>query len=97
MTLQFFECPNCQKNLRVGAQACHHCHAVDENDWADPDAAPEAADGGYSQEESDEYEKPITAATKWWRRTVVLVVLLLLLSFLLQTIAFFPVPHVDAP
>ena len=88
MALQFFECPNCQKSLRVGARACHHCHAVDENDWADPDAATEFADGGYSYEEQDEHDEPTAAATKWWRRIVVLVVLLLLLSFFLQAIAF---------
>ncbi len=85
MALQFFECPNCQKSLRVGAHACHHCHAVDENDWADPDAATEFAAGGYSH---DEYDEPIEPANKWWRRIVVLEVLLLLLSFFLQTIAF---------
>lgn len=88
MALQFFECPNCHKSLRVGARACHHCHAVDENDWADPDAATEFADGGYSHYEHDEYDEPNSAASKWWRRIVVLVVLLLLLSFFLQAIAF---------
>lgn len=90
MPLQFFECPNCRKSLRVGARACHHCHAVDENDWADPDAAMEFAEGGYSHdwyEEQDEDEEPSAGANKWWRRVVVLVVLLLLLSFLLQVIA----------
>lgn len=92
MALQFFECPNCQKSLRVGARACHHCHAVDENDWADPDAATEFADGGYSYDEDEDYdehdEPNATAHNKWWRRIVVLVVLLLLLSFFLQAIAF---------
>lgn len=88
MALQFFECPNCQKSLRVGAHACHHCHAVDENDWADPDAATEFADGGYSYDEHDEHDEANTTATVWWRRIVVLMVLLLLLSLFLQAIAF---------
>lgn len=88
MALQFFECPNCQKCLRVGAHTCHHCHAVDENDWADPNAATEFADGGYAYDQLDEYDEASTAATGWWRRIVVLVVLLLLLSYFLQAIAF---------
>lgn len=78
MAIQFFDCPHCGKSLRVGARRCHHCHAVDENDWADPDAAPEFADGAYSID-----DEPL-APTNWWRRIVVLVALLLLLSFFLQ-------------
>ncbi|MEO8268098.1 MAG: hypothetical protein ABI557_00165 [Aureliella sp.] len=82
MATQFFDCPHCAKRLRVGARMCHHCHAVDENDWADPDAASEFADGGYSIDEEDE---PLAPAN-WWRRIVVLVALLLLLSFILQAV-----------
>ncbi|MCC7335256.1 MAG: hypothetical protein IT422_09170 [Pirellulaceae bacterium] len=82
MAIQFFDCPHCGKSLRVGARSCHHCHAVDENDWADPDAAPEFAEGGFS---IDEYDEPLAPAN-WWRRIVVLVALLLLLSFLLQAV-----------
>jgi hypothetical protein len=82
MAIQFFNCPNCSKSLRVGARVCHHCHAVDENDWADPDAAPEFASGGYSIDDEDEPPKP---AANMWRIIVVLVVLALLLSFFLQS------------
>ena len=82
MAIQFFDCPHCGKSLRVGARACHHCHAVDENDWADPDAAPEFADGHYSIDEDDE----TLSLTNWWRQMVVIVALLLLLSFFLQSV-----------
>ncbi|MCA9158969.1 MAG: hypothetical protein KDA72_11610 [Planctomycetales bacterium] len=82
MAIEFFDCPHCGKSLRVGARSCHHCHAVDENDWSDPDAAPEFADGGFS---IDEYDEPLAAAN-WWRRVVVLVAMLLLLSFFLQAV-----------
>ncbi len=93
MALQFFECPNCQKSLRVGARACHHCHAVDENDWADPHAATEFAEGGYLRDDYDaDNQGHNSVVAKWWRRIVFVVVLLLLLSFLLQVVAFPPPP-----
>ncbi len=82
MAIQFFDCPHCGKSLRVGARECHHCHAVDENDWADPDAAPEFAEEGYSVDDEEERFEP----TSWWRNIVVLVALLLLLSFFLQSV-----------
>lgn len=82
MAIQFFDCPNCSKSLRVGARACHHCHAVAENDWADPDAAVEFASGGYSSEDDETAETVGPSAI--WRRVVVLVVVLLLLSFFLE-------------
>jgi endogenous inhibitor of DNA gyrase (YacG/DUF329 family) len=85
MSIQFFDCPNCGKSLRVGARECHHCHAVDENDWADPDRAVEYAEGGYTEDKGDDYGPP-TAWEVWQRRIVVVIVMLLLLSFLLQAL-----------
>ncbi len=84
MSIQFFDCPNCSKSLRVGARACHHCHAIDENDWADPDAAAEFASGGYGVDDDD--ASGSFASPTLWRRIVVLVALLLLLAFLLELI-----------
>jgi hypothetical protein len=92
MAIKFFNCPNCSKSLRVGARHCHHCQAVDENDWADPDAAPEFASGGYSVDDEDE---PLAPGSNLWRPIVVCVVLALLLSFFLQ--AFLPLFHSAAP
>ncbi len=85
MSIQFFDCPNCSKSLRVGARACHHCHAIDENDWADPDAAAEFASGGYSVDDEADTSGSFASPTLW-RRIVVLVALLLLLAFLLELI-----------
>jgi endogenous inhibitor of DNA gyrase (YacG/DUF329 family) len=87
MSIQFFDCPNCGKSLRVGARSCHHCHAVDENDWADPDQAPEFATGGYGAalDEDDEVHRP---QPQWKRTAVIAIILLLILSFILQ--AFLP-------
>ncbi len=90
MNIQFFDCPNCGKSLRVGARKCHHCHAVDENDWADPAAAPEFATGGYgtSIDEFDGIEEQTRTQIGWKRSAFVIIVLLLILSFILQ--AFLP-------
>ncbi len=93
MAIQFFDCPHCGKSLRVGTRECHHCHAVEENDWADPDAAPEFASGGYSIDDEDD-DAELAPQTNSWRRVVVLVALLLLLSFFLQLI--FPLFQVVA-
>lgn len=82
MTIHFFDCPNCGKSLRVGARACHHCQAVEENNWADPDVAAEFATGGYSSDDDDEAHR--VAPTKIWQRIVLVVVVLLLLSFSLE-------------
>jgi len=84
-SIQFFECPNCGKSLRVNAHRCHHCDAQHDNDWADPDAAEEFATGGYL---SDEDEDVPQADAPWKRNLVVVVVSLLLLSFVLQVILF---------
>jgi len=86
MSIQFFDCPNCGKSLRVGARRCHHCHALDENDWADPDAAAEHATGGYAYEAADEEEAvdgPLALRSIRMRRMVIVVVILLLISLLL--------------
>jgi hypothetical protein len=86
MSIQFFDCPNCGKSLRVGARSCHHCHALDENDWADPDTAAEHATGGYALEAPDEDDAKGGAhalRTTLWRRVVIGVVILLLISFIL--------------
>ena len=85
MTIHFFDCPNCGKSLRVGARACHHCHAVDENDWADPDAAAEFANGGYNADDEADTTGSF-ASSKIWRRIVVLVAFLLLLAFTLELV-----------
>ncbi len=90
MSIQFFDCPNCGKSLRVGARKCHHCHAVEEHDWRNPDAAPEFATGGYAEDEDDvegsTADRPLLA--RWKQGAFVVIVLLLILSFILQ--AFLP-------
>jgi hypothetical protein len=86
MSIQFFDCPNCGKSLRVGARSCHHCQALDENDWADPDSAAEHATGGYAEEEGDEEEDGGGTHTRrptLWRLVVIGVAILLLMSFIL--------------
>ena len=85
MTIHFFDCPNCSKSLRVGARACHLCHAVDENAWADPDAAAEFASGGYNADDEADTGGSF-ASSKIWRRIVVLVAFLLLLAFMLELV-----------
>ncbi len=90
MSIQFFDCPNCGKSLRVGARKCHHCEAQDENDWADPDAAPEFATGGYGAigDEIEEYDERTRTQIGCKRYAFVIIVLLLIVSFILQ--AFLP-------
>jgi hypothetical protein len=90
MSIQFFDCPNCGKSLRVGARVCHHCDALDENDWRDPNAANEIATGGYSvQDEDEEEDRQQKEHSLFYRRQrigFVVIVVLLILSFLLQAL-----------
>lgn len=92
MSIQFFDCPNCGKSLRVGARECHHCHAVDENDWQDPYAAEEYAKGGYAGDQDEGTSEPKRFAFGWWQRIgFVIIALLLILSFVLQSFLIHPV------
>ncbi len=87
MTIQFFDCPNCGKSLRVGAPQCHHCNACEADDWGDPNSEEGYAEGGYADDAS---EREAIRET-WKRRFFTVVVVLLLISFALQMIpTFFP-------
>lgn len=87
MTIDFFDCPNCGKSLRLGARHCNHCDAVEENDWADPEAAVGFATGGYTEESLEDDEAESTSS-RWPQALVVIIISLLILSFVLQ--AFLP-------